>query len=256
MKSLIHKTLVLLLLLSSAFAVATAQQEKNWMSISIGPAIPFNDFSGKTLQDSVLHSGFAKTGFSANLTYTRQLSNNFGITAMFSGSSNNTNSDALQKELNNIVERGEIEIGDFTASGDFGRWTTGMLVLGPSINFYLAHHFMMEIRGLIGVGMSFSPEYDYKMTLANPIAGKDFIQFEQQPSTATAFAWNVGLGFKYRFNRLFVRANLDYSGANFKYDPNIRFESPGAGNDYIDKEIRSRIQTDIMHITGGVGLLF
>ena len=232
---------------------ATAQRyPSNWLSVSIGAAVPFNDFSDKTLTDTVLHSGFAKIGFAFNVTYTLQLVRSFGVTAMFMGNSNSTDINAMEKEMQRYI-KGSSEISDFTQSGSFGKWSTGMLLIGPSINFG-QRDFFIEIRGLLGVGMGISPEYNYTLT---PVHGSP-VNFKQQSDNATAFAWNIGAGLKYTFNRLFVRLNVDYSAANLEYKKvDIQFHNPNdERKDYIYRNSTMNIQTDIMQVTGGIGYVF
>jgi hypothetical protein len=252
------KKLFLLVLIGSLSFFATAQRyPSNWLSVSIGAAVPFNDFSDKVLTDTILHGGFAQTGFAFNLAYTLQMIRSFGITAMFMGNANYTDIAAMEKEMQRYI-KGSSEIGDFTQSGTIGRWSTGMLLIGPNINFG-ERNFFVEIRGLLGVGMGISPEYNYVITPAQgALAGKP-VNFKQQSDNAVAFAWNIGAGVKYRFDRLFVRLNVDYSATNLEYkNVNIQFYNPNddQGKDYINRESKMNIQTDIMQITGGVGYIF
>jgi opacity protein-like surface antigen len=251
------KRLFLIMFINALAFLATAQHQTNWMSISIGTAVPFNDFSDKVLTDTVLHGGFAKTGLAFNLTYTHQLVRTFGITAMFMGNSNNTDINAMEKEFQRYI-KGNSKIENFTHAGSIGKWNTGMLFIGPNINFG-ERFFFVEIRGLLGVGMGFSPEYDYMITPAQgPLTGKT-IKFKQQSDNAVAFAWNIGAGMKYRFDRLFVRLNVDYSATNLEYkNINVQFYNPTdiAEKDYINRNSKMNIQTDIMQVTGGFGFIF
>ena len=251
------KKLFLALFIGGLAFFATAQRyPSNWLSVSIGAAVPFNDFSDKILTDTVLHSGFAKTGFAFNVTYTLQLVRSFGVTAMFMGNANSADINAMESEMQRYI-KGSSEISDFKQSGTFGRWSTGMLLVGPNINFG-ERDFFVEIRGLLGVGMGISPEYNYMITPAQgALAGKT-VNFKQQSDNATAFAWNVGAGLKYKINRLFVRLNVDYSAANLKYEKvNIQFYNPDdERKDYINRNSKMNIQTDIMQVTGGVGYVF
>ena len=253
---MMKKPFLILFISVLAFA-ATAQHQRNWMSVSIGTAVPLNDFSDKVLTDTVLRSGFAQTGFAFNLAYTHQLVHTFGITAMFMGNSNNSDIASIEKELQRYI-KGSSEIGDFSCSGNIGRWTTGMLLIGPNINFG-ERRFLVEIRGLLGVGMGISPEYDYMITPKDGVLADKTINFKQQSDNAVAFAWNVGAGVKYRFDRLFVRLNIDYSAANLEYkNVNIQFQPPSdiTEKDYINREAKMSVQTDVMQITGGVGYTF
>jgi hypothetical protein len=246
------KKLFLMMFIGSLAFFATAQNQKNWMSISIGTAIPFNDFSDKTLTDTVLHGGFAQTGFAFNMAYTWQMVHSFGITAMFMGNSNSTDINAMEKEMQRYI-KGNNATENFTCSGSIGKWTTGMLMIGPNINFG-KRNIIVEIRGLLGVGMGISPEYNYTLT---PTVGES-VRFKQQSDNAAAFAWNIGGGFKYRFSRLFVRLNVDYSATNLEYkNVNIQFYNPIDGRkEYINHTSKMNIQTDVMQVTGGVGYIF
>jgi len=255
---MMKKLFLVVIFIGSVALSATAQQRSNWLSISIGAAVPFNDFSNKTLTDTILRSGFAQTGFAFNLAYTYQMVHSFGITAMFMGNGNSSDISAMEQEMQRYI-KGTSEIGDFSNSGTIGKWNTGMLLVGPNLNFG-QRDFFVEIRGLLGVGMGFSPKYDYKIIPAEgALAGKT-IDFIQQPDKAVAFAWNVGAGVKYCFSRYFVRLNVDYSATNLEYkNVNIQFHNPNdneTGKDYINRNSKMSIQTDVMQITGGIGYLF
>jgi opacity protein-like surface antigen len=249
------KKLFLIVFISVLAFVATAQHQKNWMSVSIGTAIPFNDFSDKVLTDTILHGGFAKTGFGFNVAYTRQLVRTFGITAMFMGNSNSSDINAIEKEMKRYIKESGVT-GDFPHSGTVGKWRTGMFLVGPNIN--CGERFVLvEIRGLLGVGMGFSPEYDCSIEPAQgDLAGKN-ITFMQKSDNAVAFAWNVGAGAKYSFDRFFVRLNVDYTATNLEYkNINIEFYDSKEKRDYINRNSKMNIQTDIMQITGGIGYIF
>ena len=251
------KKLFLVLCISTLTFFATAQKyPSHWLSVSVGAAVPFNDFSNKTLTDTILYGGFAQTGFAFNMAYTLQMIRSFGITAMFMGNVNNTDIGAMEKEMQRYI-KGSSEIDDFTQSGSIGKWNTGMLLIGPSINFG-NRNFFIEIRGLLGAGMGISPEYDYKITPAQGALMGKAVNFKQQSDNAFAFAWNIGAGAKYRFNRLFVRLNVDYSATNLEYKHiNVQFYNPNdEKKDYINRNSKMNIQTDIMQITGGVGYIF
>jgi len=173
------------------------------------------------------------------------------------GNSNNSDVAAIEKELQRYI-KGSSEIGDFNCSGNIGRWSTGMLLVGPNINFG-ERFFLVEIRGLLGVGMGISPQYDYMVTPAQGLLEGQVVNFKQQSDNALAFAWSVGAGVKYRFDRLFVRLNVDYSATSLEYkNVNIQFQNPTdiTEKDYINREAKMSVQTDIMQVTGGVGYLF
>ncbi|MCL2511057.1 MAG: outer membrane beta-barrel protein [Bacteroidales bacterium] len=247
------KKMVLMVFIGCFASFATAQRyPSNWLSVSLGAAVPYNDFSDKTLTDTILQGGFAQTGFAFNVAYTLQMVRSFGITAMFMGNVNNSDISAMEKEMQRYI-KGSSEIGDFTNSGTIGRWNTGMLLIGPNINFGDRGVFI-EIRGLLGVGMGSSPEYNYKITPA----GGTLVEFKQQSDNAVAFAWNVGAGIKYRFSRFFARVNVDYSATNLEYKRvNIQFYNPNdEKKDYINRESKMNVQTDIMQVTGGIGYIF
>jgi opacity protein-like surface antigen len=110
----------------------------------------------------------------------------------------------------------------------------------------------------LGVGMGVSPNYDYKITQAQDALAEKNIHFKQQSDNAFAFAWNVGAGVKYRINRLFVRLNLDYSATNLEYkNIHLQFNNPTEnGKDYINRNSKMNVQTDVMQITGGIGYIF
>jgi len=251
------KKLLLTLLISAITFAATGQSQKNWMSVSVGAAVPFNDFKDNLLTDTVLYGGFAQTGLALNLTYTYQLVRSFGITAIFMGNSNKTDVNAMEKELQRYIKENS-EISDFTCSGTIGNWKTGMLLVGTNINFG-EREFQVEIRGLLGVGVGFSPKHNYTITPDQGVLTKQNIIFKQQSDNALAFAWNIGGGFKYRFDRIFVRLNVDYSATNLEYkNINIQLSNPSEDNvrDYINRKSKMNVQTDIMQITGGVGYIF
>lgn len=254
------KRVIGIILWSALIFSGTAQEKKNWLSVSFGGAIPSNDFKKKEIKiaDSTLRCGFAKSGFGLNIAYTNQLSNNFGLTVMATGNINGTDIAALENALKKFADN--LEIDDTRSSSSFGRWMTGMVLVGPNINFHLARHFMLEIRGLLGIGMGISPEYEYIATLAKPVNSLNSIEFLQQSDKAIGFGWNVGFGLKYHFNSFFVRANFDYAGSNLKYnDVHFTMRSVFSNSETIQEvkhAPKMSIQSDVMQITGGIGYLF
>ncbi|MDD4847329.1 MAG: outer membrane beta-barrel protein [Bacteroidales bacterium] len=243
------------LLLSTLF-VSAQKDKKSRVSIAIGPAIPMGDIKNNHLDSSILMNGFAKTGFHFNVAYTYNFANNFGITAAFFGNVNPVNMDQYRSEYQRYV-KDNYPIFDndditFTNDNDKGSWTTGGLLIGPNINFYLVRHFYLEIRGLIGLGLGYSPE------VHNTLMFQDLTySYQQQSAHTESFAWNVGAGFNYRFDRLFIRLNVDYLSNNLKFT-NLNIKYPVFDTEQTTENIPTQMEiiNQQLQISAGVGICF
>lgn len=248
------KLLILCLLLFSTLFVYAQKEKKSRISLSIGAAIPLGDIAENQLDSSLLMNGFAKTGFHFNMAYTYNFANNFGITAAFFGNVNPVNMNKYRSEYQRVIKEGFPILEDvtFTHDNDKGSWTTGGLLIGPNINFYLARHFYLEVRGLIGLGLGYSPEIHNTMTY------EDFsFSYEQQADHTEAFAWNVGAGFNYRFDKLFIRLNVDYLSSNLKFNNlNIKYPQPDSEQGWGEIQRTLELTNQQLQISAGVGICF
>lgn len=248
------KTLIFIVLLLPLLWVSAQENQKNRISISIGPAIPIGDIKNSRLDSSLLMNGFAKTGVHFNVTYTYNFANNFGISSAFFGNVNSVNMREYNSEYQRVIcERYPLLQGvQFSHDNDKGSWTTGGLLIGPNINFYIAHHFYLEIRGLIGLGLGYAPEIHHTLQYEDLS-----FSYQQKSAHTESFAWNVGAGFNYRFQNLFVRLNVDYlsSKLNFK-NLNIQYIKNDSELGWQTIPQPLEILNQQLQISAGVGLCF
>lgn len=250
----LNKFMILTLLLMPTLFVFGQKNKKNRISISVGPAIPLEEIKDTQLDSTFLMDGFAKTGFHFNVAYTYNFANNFGITAAFFGNVFPVNINKYHQEYQRLITEKYPNFKDisFTHDNDKGSWTTGGLLIGPNINFYLARHFYLEIRGLIGLGLGYTPEIHNTMTYE-----EYSFQYTQQAAHTETFAWNVGAGFNYRFDRLFIRLNVDYLSSKLKFDNlNIQYTQYDAEQSWVNNPTQLDLTSQQLQISAGVGWCF
>lgn len=250
-KGYFNRFFILCFMICSTFIIS-AQDHK--VSISVGPTFPQRELAETTLDSSLLMKGFAKTGIHFNFAYTFNFANNFGITGAFFGNSNPVNMSKYNKEYQRVITNEIPLLKDvaFSHNSENKTWMTGAILAGPNINFYLARHFYLEIRCLLGIGFGTSPEIKNVMTY------EDYtFSYKQRSDHTQAFAWNLGAGLNYRFDQIFVRANFDYFTSNMKFK-NIEYQFTSSESLYHVNNISNTLEiiNNQLQLSFGIGYCF
>ncbi len=96
-----NKFFSITILLCLSFSQIFSQNKTNELSLSIGPSFPLGDYSNTSLNNEF--SGFAKTGQTISINFSRRLKNNLGLEAMLYGQRNPINTSAFANELSKSI---------------------------------------------------------------------------------------------------------------------------------------------------------
>lgn len=195
-----------LLLFCSVSIFAQSSVKKSSLYIGLGPSFPVGDFSLKKASDE--RSGLAATGFYVDLGYQYQLSKMVGVIAVLKGKIHGIAKDALNYSLPD-GSGGSMSIS--TTS-----WKTGTVLGGLTQTFALSKNknFAIEFREAAGVQFTSSPE----VNVSYNIPGIGSSSGNQEPQSATSFAYMAGLAFKYKLNNnLGLKLYGDFNNSNVSF---------------------------------------
>lgn len=230
-----------------------SQSDKSSVSLSVGLSVPQDQFADKIIPTSDTAAnpcGFAQKGISFKLDYTYHFSDNFGINAMFLGSSNSVDTKALGNEM---TERFGEPIGEIKVAGD--NWSTGGLILGPNINFYINRQLRLNVRGGVGFYSGYSPEIVYGATFESG-EREYYASYKRQKSNATAFAWALGGNLQYYFSDMFVLVSIDWVDSKLDFK-NVNYQTKlKETNEIVNYSTSYSTTIDVLSYSVGVGVRF
>ena len=241
------KAIILLILISPFFA--QAQKNELLLGLSAGINYPLGQFSSTdyiiTEDNSIESQGqFAKLGAAFDFSANYRLGYYLGFAGRVMGGTNKVNTDEYSKALNSILNENGFEV--VTASkgwGNFGFLAGGYFVI-PVYDFYF------DLRILGGYATLFSPEIRYYVS---DIETENEELFISEKYNAGGFAYNIGLGVKYKFSsNKFILLNADYVAAGIKQD-NITTLNPITKEEEI---VNMNVDYQNITITLGIGYIF
>jgi opacity protein-like surface antigen len=202
----------IVILFVSLYTINTFSQEKeNQISIAVGPSFAVGNFADKSLTSE--ESGSAGTGANFSIYYGHKFSKNFGLGIKWLGNSNKFNTNNAINELNALT--------GIRWSSPNSYWTAGGVLLGLTAHAPVSEKFIFDFIFLGGYAWLNSPEIAFSI---NNITAEVKIQ----SASASAFGYNIGAGFSYFFNPKWnLLFNIDYIGANFKFDKIVTNFSDG-----------------------------
>lgn len=185
-------------------AISTAAQEKpGWtarrssVSFNAGVSIPFLCYGSTNINKST--SGYAKTGFTFNISYGYLFFKNGGLAATLFYSGNNAGSSRV------------------TSSQSYRYFG---IITGPLIRGSLSQKLKGEIKFSAGVAKVFTPQLKY---------GGEILLDKHQ---AAAFIWGGGIGLQYYFSdNTFFTLKADH--ANLKPQLKLKTGEAGKGEQHI-----------------------
>jgi opacity protein-like surface antigen len=196
------KKLNLFLTLTFLILATVNAQNKNWnLGISIGSSFPLGNFASKDINNS--KAGWAITGANFGLKFNYKLDKGyFGLSALLNSQFNPIDVDQMAKESENLYP-------DYSWKIDATSWKTNCILFGAFATLPISEKVNFEPHGMIGLMISNSPEITSTAKIGgNTSWGK------QNETSASSFAYLVGVGFKYKLtNKLNLLGNLDYLGS-------------------------------------------
>jgi hypothetical protein len=221
------KKLVLSTALVFAVTLAFAQEDdrRGFLAISLGAAVPFGDFASTQTDND--DAGFALTGGNVNLSFGYKLGETLGLMAMLNGGSNPLNTDALEDEF-----RSNFSQASWSVKSD--PWSYGTLMLGGFASFPTSSRSSFDVRLLLGVLRSTTPQIDATAS----IAGVSTTATRESKSVTTG-AFDVGFVYRYRItDPLCILVSADFLTANPRFE-NVQTRSVlGTRTDNFDQNLR------------------
>jgi len=208
---------------------AQAQQHKSHLEIAIGPSFPVRHFAQDNINSS--SSGFAKTGQSVNISYSRLLGKRLGVAASLRGQRNPLNIHSMEEEFSKF----EIPQGLWTVSNpgqplpplptttypnwkfDKQSWLLGSLLLGAYGEFPTSNEKTSFIaKALIGAIYADVPGAEGRSITDTATAS-----FVQTKTDSFGFTYSVDAGLKFDIAKtLSFLMTVEYTGTNnLRFDP-------------------------------------
>ena len=207
-------------------------QDKGFVSINLGPAIPMGDFGSTALNNE--DAGFAKTGYFADLSFGYKLGTNIGVGATLRTQSNGIDKDAILSfyQIFGISEEITIKADPYSCNGLLGGLYGSFPIKGKT---------SFDFRGFVGFMSCERPEITMSITAFGFTES-----FTLPGASGTSFAYLLGAGLKIDVsNRVCLNTGIDFLSTS----PEFKLEDPDTGE--VDKYTQS-IST--INIGVGVGL--
>lgn len=211
-----------------------------FVSLNAGPSIPRGTLANQfEFRDAP--SGFAETGFAADLELNYNIDPAFGLTAIYRYSRFTQNETAIAADLTNH------KIGEFTA--EVNPWQFHVIAVGPHFSLNNAQSFL---------NIYIAPAYAF--TRLPQAVLKSKVDYHNTDYTVTHNSRNansvvfmLGSSFKYIFNnRWGISMSVDYLAGRFSFE-NINYDSPDSP---FRPEFEERLNIGYTAITAQAGVFF
>lgn len=192
------KHLLSLALIASMALQATAQDQKGFVGISLGPSIPLGNFASKNVNSQ--EAGFAKPGATFDITAGYKLGgSHFGIIATLRGQSYAYDTQPLVNDLS-------FQAPQFNWNVENSTWRTGSFLIGGFGSIPISERVFLDARAMVGFANSTSPQLN--------ITGTDLTDtfwVKRDSRSASSLAYLFGAGFKFDVApKLYLLTNIDY----------------------------------------------
>ena len=201
------KNLFILMAVVFISVTSVRAQDKGYLAVSLGPAIPTGDFASTNMDNRA--AGYAKVGANVDITFTYKIDKYFGVVAMLRGQAHKMDAQALAEEMVKQIPADNISVRTEAES-----WSVGSLLIGSYGSFPIQKDLSIESRLMVGLVSAKAPKTTFN--ISTPEEGTAWIK--QSSATGTTFGYLVGAGLKYNIGtKMCVLANIDYLGATPKY---------------------------------------
>lgn len=202
--SIFLKAAFLIYFLISNTASSTAQDKKGYIGISLGPSLPIGDFASKDISNR--NAGFASIGGIFDISFAYKIgTSNFGIAALLRAQANPFDEEALAESAANAFTG----IGGANWDVVSDLWALGGIFVGGYGSFPVSDKVSFDTRALVGYSTAIIPN----ITLQYSDINGRYWAF-QKTSTASAFAYMLGAGFKFNMGKSFcLLTNIDLMSA-------------------------------------------
>ena len=188
--------------------------KKSFLAINVGFSIPLLCYASSDITKNT--SGYAKTGYTFDVSYGYRFGQNFGITGSVFYSSNQTGK-------NNIVQ----------SSGN-GQFRYVGIVAGPLLTKKLFTKTDGDFKFLAGIAHAWSPKLLYH--------GETILNNDRN----TCFAFSLGMGLRYHISdKTFLSFRVDHTQLDPKFN-----------NDATGENIKREQHIVVMNFDTGFGIKF
>jgi hypothetical protein len=231
------KNATLILLAFSLTFNVVSQEKKNQINFSIGPSFAIGNFGEEST--SIENSGSAVIGVNLYLYYGHKFTRNIGVGIKWFGNSNLFETNKFLSDLD------EQKGGSWSTKPSY--WGLGGFLAGMTGHIPTREKIVVDFRILIGYPVLSSPESKFTDE------SRSNIWINMESSSARGFGYNIGTGFSYFFHpKWCVNINLDYIGANFRFQ-NINLYDSNGSLDYFH-DLKQRVS--LINSTIGIGFNF
>ncbi len=173
--------------------------KQSYIAITGGLNVPLGAFANTGTKNN---AGFAKTGFSAGVSFARVLWKNMGVAAMYRFQNNTINNTSLTNQ------KTASQFPDSAWSVVTTPWKVNILMAGYYYSYPLdkAKRICVDVKLMLGGVRTYSSGY----TLTTPL-GSSLLSITQPVSIANSFGYCVGLGFKFNVtDDVYLLLHADY----------------------------------------------
>ena len=225
------------------------QKNELLLGLSAGINYPLGDFASTeyviTEDQEINNTGqFALLGTAFDFSANYRLGYYLGFAGRLMGGTNKVNNTEYAKALNTILNENGFETTVASKGwGNIGLLAGGYFVI-PIYDLYI------DMRLMGGFVNLFSPEIRYY--LSDMETNEENLLIKEKYNAA-AFAYNVGLGLKYKFSsNKFILFNADYLAANIRKS-DINTLNPITREDEL---VEFNVDYQVMTFTLGLGYIF
>jgi len=240
---------LLVLLLFVIPTLSYSQKNELLLGLSAGINMPLGDFASSEYvitEDQEINSTgqFAVLGTAFDFSANYRLGYYLGFAGRLMGGTNKTDNTEYAIALNTILNESGYETTVASKGwGNIGLMAGGYFVI-PIYDLYI------DMRLMGGFVNLFSPEIRYYIS---DIETKEEALFVKEKYNAAAFAYNIGLGLKYKFSsNKFILFNADYIAANIRKN-DINTLNPITREDEL---VNLNVDYQVMTFTLGLGYIF
>lgn len=228
---------------------------KTYFGVSVGVAIPFNEFA--STDPNKLTSGYAKTGFTYNLTFRYALSEYFGIAAKYINTTNPFDAQKYQNYFNNLY-------APYTCLFTSDPWTIEGFMIEPT---YLFKSPKYNIEIGVGIGdlsgtmpannKTFTPPLPVVLYTSQGTINTKISNQSQSAYYANNFAVSFDVAYRYMIAKnLILSASADVVICDLTFKSAQQLITDTAGNIYARTLPNYLKPFRLVHLTVGIGFQF
>lgn len=234
--------------------IVFSQKDELMLGLSIGMGYPLGEFASneyaidESSQEFTPEGQFAKTGLAFDFSASYRLGYYAGFAGRIIGGTNKTDNGTYSDAMTEILQKDEPELSVLASSKG---WGNGGLMAGAYFVLPI-NDLYIDMRVMAGYMVLFAPQIRYYIYETEEDLGNDEA-FVRQKYSAGGFAYDFGLGLKYKFgDNKFLQLNGDYIGSKIVKD-NIKTLNPFTQEEeYVNMDIEYQNLT----FTIGLGYMF